>query len=145
MLGPVFARLLGRLRQMVGSSAQPTLTVGPVCPVLTTPTGSPCSAATMCHQCQPASHPPLPSSEAVQPTSVEANSGSETPPVRQAKKSKAVGTKQATPAPRTRQPAKSAAKPKPKAVNQASSGKKTTRAKASAQTRTVKRSGASGT
>jgi hypothetical protein len=48
-------------------------------------------------------------------------------------------------APRTRQPAKPAAKPKQKPAKRASSGKKTTRAKASAPTRTAKRSGASGT
>ena len=48
-------------------------------------------------------------------------------------------------APRTRQPAKPAAKPKQKPAKRASSGKKTTRAKASAPTPTAKRSGASGT
>jgi hypothetical protein len=47
--------------------------------------------------------------------------------------------------PRTHQPAKSAAKPKQKPAKQGSSGKKTSRAKASAPTRMVKRSGASGT
>jgi hypothetical protein len=48
-------------------------------------------------------------------------------------------------APRTRQPAKPAAKAKPKAAKPGSSGKKTTRAKASAPTRTAKRSGVNGT
>ena len=197
MLGHVFARLLGRLRRMVGSSASPTLTAGPVCPEPTTPTGNPCSVETTCPLPQPASPPPSPSNEAAQSTSAEPSSGSETPSVQPDKKSKVAGTKQATPArqtrraasrvakakrvaaqstpleplsvsdkapvptptdslsgesgkpkavvPPTRQPAKSAAKPKPKAAKRASSGKKASRAKASAPTRTAKPSGASGT
>lgn len=145
MLGLVIARLRGWLTPKGKTIASPTLTAGPVCQEHTQVGGKPCSAGTMCHQCQPASHQVSPNNEPVQPTSVEANFGSETLPVSVANQSKVVGTKQATPAPRTRQPAKSVAKPKQKAVKQASSGKKTTRAKASVQTRTVKRSGASGT
>ena len=145
MLGLAIARLRGWLTPKGKTIASPTLTAGPVCQGHTHNPGKPCSVGTMCHQCQPVSPQVSQSNEPVQPTSVEANSGSETLPVRQAKKSKVAGTKQATPAPRTRQPAKSVAKPKQKAVKQASSGKKTTRAKASVQTRTVKRSGASGT
>jgi hypothetical protein len=145
MLWLVIARLRQWLHQMVGTTASPTQSVGPVCPEHTTPTGKPCSVGTMCPLHQPASQVASQSSEAVQPTSAELNSGSETQPVSATKKSKAAGTKSATPAPRTRQPAKSAAKPKQKPAKQGSSGKKTTPAKASAQTRTVKRSGASGT
>jgi hypothetical protein len=145
MLWLAFARLRQWLHQMVGTTASPTQSVGPVCPEHTTPTGKPCSVGTMCPLHQPASQAASQSSEAVQPTLAELNSGSETQPVSATNQSKAVGTKRQTPVRQTRPPAKSAAKPKQKPAKQGSSGKKTTPAKASAQTRTVKRSGASGT
>jgi hypothetical protein len=145
MLGLVFARLRGWLTPKAKATVSPTPTVGPVCPEHTAQAGKPCSVGTMCPLHQPASQAASQSSEAVQPTLVEQNSGSETPPVSATNKSKAVGTKRQTPVRQTRQPAKSAAKPKQKPAKQGSSVKKTTPAKASAQTRTVKRSGASGT
>jgi hypothetical protein len=145
MLWLVFARLRGWLTPKGRAIVSPTQSVGPVCQEHTTPTGKPCSVGTMCPLHRPANQAALQSSEAVQLTSVDQNSGSETQPVSATNQSKAVGTKRQTPVCQTRQPAKSAAKPKQKPAKQGSSGKKTTPAKASAQTRTVKRSGASGT
>jgi hypothetical protein len=145
MLGLAFARLRGWLMPKDRATASPMPTVGPVCPEHTAQAGKPCSVGTMCPLHRPANQAALQNSEAVRPTSAEQNSGSETPPVSATNKCKAVGTKHQTPVRQTRQPAKSAAKPKQKPAKQGSSGKKTTPAKASAQTRTVKRSGASGT
>ena len=145
MLGLAIARLRGWLTRKGKTTVSPTLTAGPVCPEHTQPRGKPCSAGTTCHQCKPASHPASTSSDSARPTSVATSCGSETQPVQQGKKSKAAGTKQAIPAHQTRQPASSAAKPKQKAAKRGTSGKKTTRAKASVPTRTASRSGHNGT
>ena len=150
MLGHVFARLRGLFFRTADNTVPSTSNVGPACPAPTTPTGSLCSAETTSHlplpsrqraksaaKAKPVAAPltaqePLPAFDKVHvPTLTEYLSG--------------VSGKPKAAAPRTRQPAKPALKQKPKAAKQASSGKKATRAKASAPTRTASRSGASGT
>lgn len=144
MLGAVFARLLGRLRQMVGNTASPTPIAGPVCPGPTTPTGSLCSVETTCPQCQLASLPASQSSEAAPPTSAEPSSGSETQPAPTAKKSKVAGTKRATPARQTRRAASRAAKAKRVAAQSTPLELSSASDKAPAPTPTDSQSGESG-
>ena len=108
---------IARLRTTLSlGTATPISSVGPVPPEPTTSTGSkPTAPGTSPqlphpHQHQHVSLPASVSSEAVPPTTAASNSGKKTPRAATTKRSKAAGTKPATPAPRIRQPAKSAQK-----------------------------------
>ena len=144
---------IARLRQTLSLvTATPTPTAGPVHPEPMPSLGSKPTALGTPHQPQ-SSRPRLPAKPVPKVSrivalpiplgllSASAKAPAPTPTDSQSGES---GKPKAT-APRTRQPAKPAAKAKPKAAKPGSSGKKTTRAKASAPTRTAKRSGVSGT
>ena len=148
MLWLAIAHLRGWLQQMVGSTALPTPSAGPVSQVPTTAIGSPCSVETtfpLPHQHPPVSLLASQSNEAVQPITVVRKRGGKTPPAKAATQLKVDGSSQQIPAFLIPQPVKPARKARSKPVKQATSASKATQDKAPVLTPTGKRSGVRGT
>lgn len=96
-------------------------------------------------QRQPAKRGRKPKAKVVQSTTQDQSTTSDTLPApTRTKKSSARGNSKVTPASKTRQPAKSAQKPKQKAVERTTQGKKRTQKQTPVQTRTARKSKASG-
>lgn len=142
----VIALLRGLLRRMVGSTAQPTQSVGPASPEPMTPLGSPYSAEVTSLPPQPAPIQPSPSSEPAPKTTRARRRGnaSKAALTQMAQQLTAAGSKSPTPARQTPRPAKPASKAKQKPVSKTKAAPKRTRGRAHAQTRTVNPSGDSG-